>query len=144
MTKIPVEKDFENIDGSTSGGRLYLERGEKGIRGEVSDGFPSVKNISLPVYKTELTNGKTKNDAGVITLLHLIANVYDTSIYNRGGDEGVKYAQEYAKKLICTSPTIKDIEEMDKAFIEKNLSPGGCADLLAATLFLHKLKGDIL
>jgi len=26
-----------------------------------------------------------------------------------------------------------------RAFIERNLSPGGCADLLAATLFVHAL-----
>ena len=76
----------------------------------------------------------------MITLLHLIAKIYDTSIYNRGGAEGVKYAQEYAKKLICNTPTQKDIEEMDKAFIEKNLSPGGCADLLAITYFLTNIE----
>ncbi|MBR5322663.1 MAG: citrate lyase holo-[Clostridia bacterium] len=140
MTKLPAKKDFDNIDGSTSGGRLYLERGEKGIRGEVADGFPSIKNVALPIYKSELANGKTKNDAGVITLLHLMANVYDTSIYNRGGDEGVKYAQEYATKLLGNSPTIKNIEEMDEAFIAKNLSPGGCADLLAITYFFAELE----
>ena len=140
MTKTAVEKDFANIDDSTAGGRLFLKKGIRGIRGEVSGGFPSVKNISLPVYKNELTNGKTKNDAGVITLLHLIANVYDTSIYNRGGDEGVKYAQEYANKLICDTPTINDIKEMDKTFIAKNLSPGGSADLLAITYFLESIE----
>ena len=140
MTRTAVEKDFGNIDNSTSGGRLYLKKGIRGIRGEVADGFPSIKNIALPVYTNELANGKTKNDAGVMTLLHLIAKIYDTSIYNRGGDEGVKYAHEYAKKLIYNTPTQKNIEEMDKAFIEKNLSPGGCADLLAITYFLANVK----
>ncbi len=140
MTKTAVEKDFADIDDSTAGGRLFLKRGIRGIRGEVADGFPSVKNIALPIYKSELESGKNKNDAGVMTLLHLIAKIYDTSIYNRGGDEGVTYAKEYANNLLCTSPTIKDIEEMDKAFIAKNLSPGGCADLLAITYFLSNLE----
>lgn len=140
MTKKAAERDFSDVDGSTAGGRLYLEKGIRGIRGEVAEGFPSVRNIALPIYRSELAKGKNKNDAGVITLLHLIAGIYDTSIYNRGGDEGVKYAQEYAKKLICNTPTQKDIEEMDKAFIEKNFSPGGCADLLAITYFLSSLE----
>ena len=140
MTKTAVERDFANIDGSTAGGRLYLKKGIRGIRGEVADGFPTVKDVALPVYKSELASGKNKNDAGVMTLLHLIAKIYDTSIYNRGGDEGVTYTKEYAKKLICGTPTIKDIEEMDKAFTAKNLSPGGCADLLAITYFLTALE----
>ena len=35
-------------------------------------------------------------------------------------------------------PTRAEMEALDEAFIRRNLSPGGCADLLAATLFLHK------
>ena len=31
------------------------------------------------------------------------------------------------------------LEQLDRQFIEKNLSPGGSADLLAATYFLHFL-----
>lgn len=141
MTRTAVEKDFANIDGTTAGGRLYLNKGIRGIRGEVADGFPSVRNIALPIYKSELANGKKKNDAGVMTLLHLIAHIYDTSIYNRGGEEGVAYAKDYANRLICNSPNPKDVEEMDKAFTEKNLSPGGCADLLAITYFLSAIEG---
>jgi len=32
------------------------------------------------------------------------------------------------------------IEQLDQEFIQKNLSPGGSADLLAVTYFLHFLK----
>ena len=34
-------------------------------------------------------------------------------------------------------PEVGDVLDMDAAFIRANLSPGGCADLLAATYFLH-------
>ena len=34
-------------------------------------------------------------------------------------------------------PSLQEISELDRQFIEKNLSPGGCADLLAVTLFLQ-------
>jgi triphosphoribosyl-dephospho-CoA synthetase len=37
-------------------------------------------------------------------------------------------------------PTLQEIAELDRQFIEKNLSPGGCADLLAVTLFLDSLS----
>ena len=34
------------------------------------------------------------------------------------------------------------LESWNEKFVEKNLSPGGCADLLAMTLMLYFLKED--
>ena len=34
------------------------------------------------------------------------------------------------------------LEALDRAFIQKNLSPGGTADLLALTFLLHFLKEE--
>ena len=36
-------------------------------------------------------------------------------------------------------PSLQEIAELDRQFIQRNLSPGGCADLLAVTLFLDSL-----
>ena len=84
----------------------------------------------------------SKNDAGVFTLIHLISSIDDTSIYNRGGIEGLDFARNYAKTMIdnATYTNISDIQKMDEAFIERNLSAGGSADLLAVTYFLYELK----
>lgn len=141
LTKLSVKNDFAHINGTTAGGRLYLLNGEKGIRGEAATGFPSVKNLALPCYKKALRETKDKNNAGVMTLLQLMAKVYDTSIFNRGGEDGVKYAQKYAQKLLSKdNVTTAEIQTMDRDFTEKNLSPGGCADLLAITYFLASLE----
>ena len=35
---------------------------------------------------------------------------------------------------------MKILEQMDLNFIELNISPGGSADLLAVTIFLHKIE----
>ena len=61
-----------------------------------------------------------------------------TNLYHRGGKAGADWAKAAAKKLL-PRPAMARIAELDEAFMERNLSPGGCADLLAATLFLHKL-----
>ena len=37
-------------------------------------------------------------------------------------------------------PDLSIIEQLDREFIEHNLSPGGSADLLALTYFLHFLN----
>ena len=140
LVEVSTKNDLEKIDESTAGGRLYLTRGKAGIRGEVALGFPSIHNIGLPAYKNAINGGYNKNDAGVITLLHLIANIYDSNLYNRGGNEGVLWAQDYAKKLCGVPFTTDGIKKMDDDFIKKNLSPGGSADLLAITYFLAELE----
>lgn len=140
-----VEADFAAIPrtAATAGQKLYLELGLTGIRGEVAAGLPSVANIGLPAYQKALCDGLSSNDAGAVTLLHLIAQVTDTNLYHRGGAEGASYAANAARTLLDadTYPTPEQIEDLDDAFIARNLSPGGCADLLAVVYFLHSLHG---
>lgn len=137
-----AEGDFTSATGHTAGERLYLQENLRGIRGEVADGLLCVVNIGLPVYQEALVSGLSPNDAGVVTLLHLIANVQDTNLYHRGGAAGAAWAAESAKNLLQTAayPPTPFVEKLDDAFITRNLSPGGCADLLAVTYFLHRLN----
>lgn len=139
LVKSSVLSDLDRASGSTAGEQLYIERGLKGIRGEVASGFESVLNVSLPAYESAIESGFCENDAGVIALLNLISRIEDTNLYHRGGDSGAEFAKAYAKKMLA-SPSLSEIEKMDDAFIERNLSPGGCADLLAITYFVYSLK----
>lgn len=113
-----------------------------GARGEAAAGLPSVYHISLPTYKKALQAGLSSNDAGVIALLHLIAHVEDTNLYRRGGEEGASFAAATAKAMLKNQPypTMTQIAALDDTFINRNLSPGGCADLLAITYFLWALQ----
>ena len=142
VVKEAVQKDFEQIDLTTAGGRLYLNYGISGIRGEVASGFDSVLKIGLPRYKALRNKKFNSNDAGAITLLYLISNVKDTNLYHRGGIKGAEDAVKTTKKLLTNfpEPAKKHIETLDDAFIKQNLSPGGCADLLAITYFLDSLE----
>ncbi|MBE6959053.1 MAG: triphosphoribosyl-dephospho-CoA synthase CitG [Ruminococcaceae bacterium] len=131
--------DLTNATGTTAGELCYLQYGVGGIRQEVASGLPSVSEIALPCYEKALADGASKNDAGAITLIHLIAKVADTNLYHRGGKDGAEWASKAASALL-PSPTLSAISDLDDAFIGKNLSPGGCADLLAVTYFLHSLQ----
>ena len=137
-----VQADLAAATGKTAGERLYLQHGIRGIRGEAADGFPSVKNIGLPHFRQALANGLSQNDAGVYTLLQLLATVADTNLYHRGGIAGARWATSAADKLLSAMPypTIEQVEALDDGFIARNLSPGGCADLLAVTYFLYALN----
>lgn len=138
MTRAAMEADFQK-GGDTVGQRLYRDRGIRGIRGQVAEGLPAVREISLPVYRDCLEKGMDPNEAGVRALLHLIAKVEDTNMINRGGMAGAKAGAEACGALIRREFTLVDVEELDGWFVERNLSPGGCADLLAATYFIHSL-----
>lgn len=139
MTAQSVKDDFAAMTGATAGERLYLQKGLTGIRGQVAAGLPAVAHIGLPVYKSCLQNGLSDNDAGAVTLVHLIAQVEDTNLHHRGGTDGAAFARDAARMLL-PAPAMAQIEELDNAFIVRNLSPGGCADLLAVTYFLHHLE----
>lgn len=141
LVKNAMDTDFKEMDTSTAGGRLYRKFGLTGIRGEVAGGFCSVENFGLPIFLKALKEGFSRNDAGAITLAHLISKVEDTTIYNRGGKSGADFAKQSAKKLFENSsfPTIEELEWLDEEFINRNLSAGGCADLLAVTYFMEKL-----
>ena len=140
MVGSSIEADFASATGKTAGERLYLQHGIRGIRGEAADGFPAVKNIGLPHFRQALAEGFSQNDAGVLTLLHLIAQVQDTNLYHRGGYDGALWAANAVQQLLSQNPSNAMVAQLDDAFIERNLSPGGCADLLAVTYFLYALN----
>lgn len=142
LAKYAVKTDFQGLcRAKTAGERLYLETGRTGIRGEAAAGLPSVTKIALPVFRQGLAAGLSRNDAGALALLHLIAQVEDTNLYHRGGEAGAAWAKEAARSLL-PCPTRQQLEALDDAFIAKNLSPGGCADLLAVTCFLDRLEEE--
>ena len=143
MSRQEVRADFEAIrrDGArTAGQRLYLEQGLEGIRGELARGLPAVSQIGLPTLRKRLNAGDSLEEAGRQVLLALMARVVDTNLIARGGLEGQRWAMEQAKTLTeGRTASREETEELDRAFIERNLSPGGCADLLAITYFLEFL-----
>lgn len=153
-TAIPLERLLEEsarigagaagdfaAGGDTAGLRLYRGKGIGGIREEVARGLPSVALLGLPAFRRGLAQGLSRNDAALMALLKLVAGVEDTNLYHRGGEKGAAFAKEAAAALLDTGhfPGKARLEELDDAFIARNLSPGGCADLLAVTLFLERL-----
>lgn len=135
-----VFDDLKNARGDTAGEKLYLTHNIKGIRGEALSGFASVKNIALPAFENLILKGHSKNDAAAFCLVHLIANIEDSTLYKRGGENGARFAKSYAQTLISEGITYEKLLKMDEEFIKRNLSAGGAADLLALTLFIYEIK----
>ncbi len=142
------EKAFKDMDEKTAltkGDRMYLAYGLRGARGEAEDGFPTVMTVALPMYTLLRDTGISINDALVETLLHLVAHTEDTNIVSRHDWDTATYAKEAAKRVIRlggihTEVGRAAIEAMDQDFIERYISPGGAADLLALTHFLYEIE----
>jgi len=73
-------------------------------------------------------------------LLRLMAVNQDSNLVSRGGIEGLRYVQGYARELLANGWDCKALLKMDKALIERNLSPGGSADLLSVGWVLSGIK----
>ena len=132
----------------TSGFTLYQTKGVGGIRAEAAAGFPAVTGVALPVLTELLHRGLTPNDAGAYTLLALLGRVTDTNMIARGGMEKAAAAKAAALELWPWDtvpdelPPLEAIADLDAGFIRDNLSPGGCADLLAISYFLYYLNEE--
>lgn len=134
-------RDMQGL--STNGGRIFTAYGIQGARGEAAAGFPSAIRIGLPALKKWLAAGLPLNDAAAMTLLTLISEVDDTNMVHRGGLALAQKRKEQAKDLLSTvtKETFKEtLTSLDSQYISENLSPGGCADLLAVSLMFHFLE----
>ena len=128
---------------STNGERIFTTYGIQGARGEAAAGFPSAVQIGLPSLKKWLFSGFSLNDAAAMALLTLISEVDDTNMVHRGGPELAKKSKEQAKRLLSTvtKENFKEtLNSLDHQYITDNLSPGGCADLLAVSLMFYFLE----
>ncbi len=127
----------------TAGEQFYLTYGISGARGEAASGFPSARNIGLPALKYWRSQGVSFNDASIMTLLTLLSQTKDTNMIHRGGLETAEQCRHDAERILETirpETMHETLIELDCCYIEKNLSPGGCADLLAISLFLLFLE----
>lgn len=126
-----------------SHGLLVAARyGAGGARLEAAQGYPAVFSVALPTLRTSLGSGLGRRRALVQTLFALIAHLTDTNLLYRGGAGGLDYARRAAAEFLAAGGTrAADWERrataVRDAFVARNLSPGGAADLLAATWFVH-------
>ena len=143
MVKGLVRKDYEFMEHPvTAGEKLFDQYGITGARGQAEAGFPAIFQVALPVLEKGLETGLSFNDSLCAALLHIIATTWDTNLIKRGGMAAYGQIQSVLQSLlqITPYPTQKILEDLDRAFIKQNLSPGGSADLLSATCFVYFLK----
>ena len=131
----PAMKDLGHT-ADTPGQSAFLHHHLTGARGEAAAGFP-VELQALDQLKQHLARGSDINDALALVLLFLLTQTQDTNLVKRRGIGALDFARHSARELLSHRlPTAGELRALDLAFIRENLSPGGCADLLAVVCFL--------
>jgi triphosphoribosyl-dephospho-CoA synthase len=135
-----------NDPSQTSHGVHALRRyAAGGARAEAAAGFPSVIGASLPAYRAALHATGSARRAGVQALFVLMERTEDSNLLWRGGREGANFARRSATGFLRNGGAVAEdwlqqAASIHREFVARNLSPGGCADLLAVTLFLHSCE----
>ncbi|MEG2928677.1 MAG: triphosphoribosyl-dephospho-CoA synthase CitG [Oscillospiraceae bacterium] len=139
MAKVAID-DFKSVvEPHTFGEKLYSVSYILGIRGQAAEGYPAVKNIAYPILMQQIKAGVGFNGAGTRALIHLIAEVEDTNIIKRSSEEELKRVQKSARELLQLKGDEFDrgLDLLNEELIQKNISPGGCADLLSVSFMLY-------
>lgn len=126
------------------GEKLFLDYGITGPRGEANAGFPSITQKALPYFKDLIIHGHNLEKVQLQLLLYLMTFVEDGNLIHRGGIQAWQTVQEEAKQLLDQDLTEdqlkKALSDYNTTLINRHLSPGGSADLLAITLFFAFLE----
>jgi triphosphoribosyl-dephospho-CoA synthase len=127
------------------GARACLRYGVVGARGEACDGFPHVVQVGLPALQAARAAGIDENCARLDALMAIMASLDDTCLLHRGGMPALEVAQRGARDTLkaggtSTSEGRRSLLRLDANLLALDASPGGCADLLAACLFLDSSR----
>ena len=133
---------------NANGTRVALVHAVGGARAEAATGLPSVFDIGLPALRRTLDAGRGWECACIDAFFTLLATVDDTTLYHRGGSAGAALARSHGQRFMEAGGTVNPgwrrmALASHRLFVERRLSPGGVADLLAATCLVHNAVPDI-
>lgn len=116
---------------NTNGSAVALRHQVGGARAEALAGFPTARKAAELLQTHD----------PLTALLWLMAHTEDTNLYHRGGAEGAALVKEQAAAILAVPPEQRAALAlaMDDTLIDRWLSPGGSADLLALAIFLRSL-----
>ena len=119
--------------------------GALGARGEALSDFPHVLNTGLPMLRKRRAEKATEEVCRIDALLSVMSELDDTCVLYRGGIEALDVVKSGAQAVLMSdgygsATGRKLMRELDRELIAQHISPGGSADLLAATIFLDAVE----
>lgn len=125
----------------------------KGALDNAREGYPMLFNDWLPFYTNLSKNGEPH--ALHLTLLRIMCDLDDTNIVYRTSLAMMKQVKEESRSVLsrwseATHGTPQDdggtnldtiLGDMNRSFVQRNISPGGSADMLSLVVFINGVLG---
>ncbi|WP_332851965.1 triphosphoribosyl-dephospho-CoA synthase MdcB [Duganella sp. S19_KUP01_CR8] len=128
----------------SNGLRVAAQYAVSGAREEGALGLPSVFEIGMPALLASRARGASMTHARIDALFTLMARINDSNVYHRAGPQGAQTVRAHAQHFIDLGGTANADWQVQAlashhAFVQQRLSPGGAADLLAASCLVHAI-----
>jgi triphosphoribosyl-dephospho-CoA synthase len=128
----------------SNGARVRARYRVGGARLEAQEGFPHVLRAGLPALRAARHRGIDENAARIDALLAIMTTLDDTCLLHRAGPPALAAAKHGARRVLSlggsSTPSGRTaLDRLESRLLALNASPGGAADLLAATLFIDWL-----
>ena len=135
LAKTDAEERLLNAlaETGTNGAKVYRDHGARGAVGEAADGFFHARYCA-----DRIRAHADSENPGALALIDVMILLEDVNLLHRGGEDGLRFARENALRIamLPENERIAAIEAFDRDMIERNLSPGGAADMLALGFLL--------
>jgi triphosphoribosyl-dephospho-CoA synthase len=129
----------------THGDIVRNRYGAGGARMEASTNFPHVIHCGLLMLRDRRARKFPEEVCRLDALLSLMAALDDTCVLYRGGVEALSVVKAGAQAVLdaggySNADGRQRLRALDRQLLARHLSPGGSADLLAATIFVDALE----
>lgn len=128
----------------SNGAQAARAYGLRSVAVEAAEGFPVLFESVWPSLRDAQARGLSPGRARLQALFAAMAVLDDTNLAHRGGLAGLRDVQAGAREFLLRGGAARESAEADamrlhRELVARRLSPGGCADLLAAACWLDRV-----
>jgi triphosphoribosyl-dephospho-CoA synthase len=127
------------------GGIAARRHGLRSASQEAALAFPVLFETALPAWQRAQRAGLAPMRVRLEAFFSVLAVLDDSNLAHRGGVEGLDFARGSARAFLARGGAgapgaLAMAQSLHRDFVARRLSPGGCADMLSAACFLHRLR----
>lgn len=137
----------DNSTATSNGAKMREKYGVEGPVQQAQQGFPLAMLAKAAKGEYYNRHGRGGSElAWAYALIRVMAVMDDNNALKRGGEEGAAFVKNRASELASLAMRLDPAEfnaallEFDAELIERNISCGGAADMLALALFLEEIE----